>query len=165
MSDSFTGKNKTMPRTLLILLILYIGSVNAQQQSPEVESKFKSLKWLEGRWERSNVKPGMKANEQWQVYAPYQLKGIGVMMKGEDTVFLEKIQIIIKEGNIYYVADVKENKAPVYFKFTSVTPHGFICENPEHDFPKKIVYELNGSKLVVTISDDSKSQNYFFIRL
>lgn len=154
-----------MLRSLLFLLICYVGSVNAQQQSPELQSKFKSLKWLEGRWERTNVKPGMKANEQWQVDAPYQLKGIGVTMKGQDTIFLEKIQIVIKEGNMYYVADVKENKAPVYFKFTSLTSHGFICENPEHDFPKKIVYESNGSKLVVTISDDSKSQNYLFTRL
>ena len=154
-----------MLRSLLFLLICYVGSVNAQQQSPELQSKFKLLKWLEGRWERTNVKPGMKANEQWQVDAPYQLKGIGVTTKGQDTIFLEKIQIVIKEGNMYYVADVKENKAPVYFKFTSLTPHGFICENPEHDFPKKIVYESNGSKLVVTISDDSKSQNYLFTRL
>lgn len=154
-----------MVRSLLFLLICYVGSVNAQQQSPELQSKFKLLKWLEGRWERTNVKPGMKANEQWQVDAPYQLKGIGVTTKGQDTIFLEKIQIVIKEGNMYYVADVKENKAPVYFKFTSLTPHGFICENPEHDFPKKIVYESNGSKLVVTISDDSKSQNYLFTRL
>ena len=153
-----------MARTLLILLIFYVGSVNAQQQSSEVESKFKTLKWLEGRWERTNVKPGMKANEQWQVDAPYHLRGTGVTMKGEDTVFLEKIQIVIRDGSIYYVADVRENKAPVYFKFTSLTSRGFICENPEHDFPKKIVYESNGTNLVVTISDDSKSQNYFFTR-
>ena len=153
-----------MARSLLILLVFCIGSVNGQQSS-EVESKFRSLKWLEGRWERTNVKSGMRANEQWQADAPYHLRGIGVTMKGADTVFLEKIQIVIKDGNIYYVADVKENEAPVHFKFTSLTSHGFICENPEHDFPKKIVYESNGTNLVVTISDDSKSQNYFFTRL
>ena len=95
------------------MLMLCAASVNAQKRSPELESKFKSLKWIEGRWERTNVKQGMRANEQWQERAPYQLKGIGVTMKGEDTVFIEKIDIVIKDGNIYYVADVKENKAPV----------------------------------------------------
>ena len=80
-------------------------------------------------------------------------------------VFLEKIQIVSKNGNIYYVADVKENKAPVYFKFTSLTPDGFVCENPEHDFPKRIEYRLTGSTLTVIISAGAKSQNYLFTRL
>ena len=105
------------------------------------------------------------ANEEWYVVSPSELKGIGVTMKGQDTVFLEKIQIVSKNGNIYYVADVKENKAPVYFKFTSLTPDGFVCENPEHDFPKRIEYRLTGSTLTVIISAGAKSQNYLFTRL
>ena len=85
-------------------------------------------------------------------------------MKGTDTVFLEKIQIIAKDGELYYVADVKENEAPVPFKITSQTQEGFICENPNHDFPKKIEYKLNGLNLTVVISAGSKSQEYLFVR-
>ena len=86
-------------------------------------------------------------------------------MKGKHKAFHEKIQILIKDDQIYYVADVKENKAPVYFKFTSLTPDGFICENPDHDLPKRIEYRLAGSTLTVIISAGNRSQNYLFTRL
>ena len=153
-----------MIRVLLCLLVFYITPVNAQKNSPETETQFKSLKWLEGTWERTNLKPGMKAYEKWNPGVYHELRGTGVTMKGEDTVFLEKIQIIVKGNSIYYVADVKENKEPVYFKFTALTSSGFVCENPEHDFPKKIEYLLNGPNLTVVISAGNKSQNYLFTR-
>ena len=105
------------------------------------------------------------ASEEWYVVSENELKGFGITMKGKDTAFAEKIQILIKDDHIYYVADVKENKAPVYFKFTSLTPDGFICENPDHDFPKRIEYRLAGSTLTVIISAGNRSQNYLFTRL
>ena len=147
------------------MLIFYIGSVSAQKKSPAVEAQFKSLKWLEGTWERTNVKPGTMASEEWYEVSANELKGTGVTMKGSDTVFVEKIQILIKDNHIYYVADVKENSAPVYFKFTSLRPDGFVCENPNHDFPKRIEYRLAGSTLTVIISAGNKSQNFLFTRL
>ena len=114
-----------MSKLPVLILLFFAGSSSAQKNSIAPATQFKSLKWLEGTWERTNVKPGIMANEEWYVVSPSELKGIGVTMKGQDTVFLEKIQIVSKNGNIYYVADVKENKAPVYFKFTSLTPDGF----------------------------------------
>ena len=154
-----------MSRALLFILLCCVGSVNAQKSSRGSAAQFKSLKWLEGTWERTNVKPGIMASEEWYVVSENELKGFGITMKGKDTAFAEKIQILIKDDHIYYVADVKENKAPVYFKFTSLTPDGFVCENPEHDFPKRIEYRLTGSTLTVIISAGAKSQNYLFTRL
>jgi hypothetical protein len=153
-----------MIRIIVYALVFYIAPASAQKNTPEIEAQFRSLKWIEGTWERTNVKPGMTANERWYISAPYELKGFGVTMKGQDTVFLEKIQIIVKEDNIYYVADVKENKEPIYFKLTTLTPSGFVCENPIHDFPKKIQYEQRDSGLTVTISSGNRSQNYLFVR-
>lgn len=149
---------------LIILLLAATGSLEAQKNSPEIEARFKTLKWLEGNWEGTNRKPGLTANEKWHIEAPYELRGFGVTMKGPDTIFLEKIQIIIRTGDLYYVAEVKENGEPVYFKFTSLTTNGFVCENPLHDFPKKIEYSLIGSNLTVVISGDGKSQSYLFAR-
>jgi Domain of unknown function (DUF6265) len=154
-----------MRSALLFILVLYIGPVSAQKNSSELATQFESLKWLEGKWQRTNVKPGIKAHEEWHAAAHDEFKGLGVTMKESDTVFLEKIKIVKKDGNIYYVADVRENRAPVYFKFTSLTSHGFICENPEHDFPKKIEYRLSKSDLTVTISAGGKSEGYLFTRL
>lgn len=93
-----------------------------------------------------------------------ELTGLGVTLRNRDTVFIEKMRIIERENNLYYVADVKENPEPVHFRFIKITETGFTCENPEHDFPKKIEYRLDGLKLAVTISDNKKSQQFFFVR-
>jgi hypothetical protein len=52
---------------------------------------------------------------------------------------MEMITVLIRDDAIYYVADVPQNQQPVYFKFTEITESGFACENPDHDFPKKII--------------------------
>jgi hypothetical protein len=62
------------------------------------------------------------------------------------------------------VADVPENKEPVYFKLTTITDHSFTCENPQHDFPKTISYIKDGIKLKATISGNGKSIEYLFDR-
>lgn len=85
-------------------------------------------------------------------------------MQGSDTVFIEKLKILEKEGHWYYVADVSHNSAPVYFKMTSADGSGFVCENPEHDFPKKITYRLDGDIINASISAGKKEIPFRFRR-
>ncbi|MGY0037351.1 DUF6265 family protein [Pedobacter sp. NJ-S-72] len=113
------------------------GKLNAKQE-------FKKLEWLIGNWNRTDVKPGKTATESWVKVAAYEFKGTGVVVKGKDTVFVEKLRLIVKDNDIFYVVDVKENKGLVYFKLTTISSSGFVCENTEHDFPKKIEYQLSG---------------------
>jgi hypothetical protein len=47
---------------------------------------------------------------------------------------------------------------------TEITYTGFVCENPGHDFPKKISYHVEGHKLKAQISGDGKSVDYIFER-
>ncbi len=83
-------------------------------------------------------------------------------MQGKDTAFVEKITILIKENEIYYVANVPENKQPVYFKLIEINNTGFVCENPEHDFPNRISYQLSGTNLKAQTSGSDKSFEYLF---
>ena len=68
------------------------------------------------------------------------------------------------QDKLYYVADVPDNKGLVYFEISEVTKDGFVCENPMHDFPKKLVYQLNGSRLSARISGGDKVIDYLFER-
>lgn len=85
-------------------------------------------------------------------------------MKGTDTSFVEKLKLVIKSGAIYYVSDVPENAKPVDFKITSIDDNGFVCENPAHDFPKKISYRKDGNKIRAVISGDGKEMEFLFSR-
>lgn len=143
-------------KTIASALVL-ISAINLSAQS------IKKVKWLEGTWNRQNVKQGQTASESWKV-SGNELTGIGVTLKGVDTVFQEQLSIIKKGKELFYVANVSQNAAPTLFRITLVTKKGFVSENPEHDFPKKITYELNGEMLTATISGDGKTIPFVFKR-
>ncbi len=144
---------------IALCLIFMTGCKNKNTQEPHSNGA-ENLAWLEGTWNR--VGTAEVGHERWQKVSAEEWKGWGVTFKGIDTSFVEKIRIVKKDNNLFYVADVPENPEPVYFKFTSLEKNGFTCENPAHDFPKKIEYSLTGSDLSVTISGDGKSIPFDF---
>lgn len=145
----------------LLIVLLALPGVVICQNSKNSQQDLKKLSWLEGTWNRTNVKPGRSGHERW-VLKGDMMQGWGVSMNGTDTSFVEKIKILWKNGELHYVADVPENQQPVYFKLTTVTDTGFVCENPEHDFPKAISYQREGTKLKATISGNGKAMDFYF---
>jgi Domain of unknown function (DUF6265) len=136
----------------------FILSIHAFSQ-PALQSVF----WLNGEWKRTNASPGRSAYETWTTVGD-EMIGRGVTLRGNDTVFVEKIKIISKSDGLYYAADVPENNGVVLFKFIRLNATGFICENQTHDFPKQIEYRLEGEKLKATISGNGKTIDYWFTR-
>jgi hypothetical protein len=120
--------------------------------------------WLVGKWTRTNSKPGRSGVEIWTKNGANELIGRGISLKGTDTSFVEKLKIVRKDGKLFYVADVPDNHGETWFEFTTITVKSFVCENPKHDFPKNISYELNGRELKARISGDGKSVDYLFTR-
>ena len=43
-------------------------------------------------------------------------------------------------GEVFYVPVVPHNEGAVYFKMTEQSEDKVIFENPEHDFPQRIIY-------------------------
>lgn len=146
--------------TLTTLSLLTFTSFLKKPQQQEL----KKLEWLIGKWERINTKPETAAYEYWEKTPDNSLIGIGFSMKGADTTFVEKLRIEEKKGTLYYVADVSENTVPTYFKFTSLAEYSFVSENPEHDFPKMISYELKEDILTATISDGGNKKMQFLFK-
>ena len=155
-----------MVRKLFILAISTFASLFscAQGKPTSVTNQLKKMEWLLGTWARTNSKPGKTSFETWSKKNDNEWTGVGVTLQGRDTSFVEKLRIVIEKGHLYYVADVPENKKLVYFEMTAVTADGFVCENPTHDFPKKISYKMDGNVLRARISDSSKGIDYVFER-
>lgn len=141
-----------MENKLLGMFLLLFLSVELFGQAGN--GSLNELSWILGTWERQNTKPGETHHEIWRKRSDQYFEGLGVIVAGSDTVFVEKLSIIIEEGNAYYIADVPENPEPVYFRFTSWEKNSFESENPEHDVPKKIAYNLNGDILTADVSWD-----------
>ena len=131
--------------------------------SPTIDD-FKRIEWLVGRWDRINKKEGRAAHERWAKVSDTELRGWGIAMQGEDTAFVEKLNIVLQDCTLFYVADVPENPKPVFFKFTSISKNGFVGENPDHDFPKKIQYEFKSDTLIAITSGDGKELRFEFVK-
>jgi len=150
-----------MKKVLLffILIILFAANKSTGQQNT---TDFNKLSWLQGNWKRTNVKKRRSGSEHWEKISAREWKGTGITMKGTDTSVVEKMRLTLKDDGIYFVADVSGNNGSVFFKVTQLDENGFTCENPVHDFPKKIEYRLTGKSLKATISGDGKSIDYLF---
>jgi len=146
--------------TVLILFLSVSFGLTAQVNNDTLED----LEWILGTWERQNVQPGRTQQEIWKKISDKHYQGIGISLQGTDTVFIENLDIRIEGGNVYYIAEVEENPAPVYFKFTSWEKDSFVSENPEHDAPKKIAYFLEGNSMRVKVSWDNGGFEVVFVK-
>ena len=151
-----------MKKLFVGAIILCTSLYSAAQKNEAVTGNFKKLQWLAGEWNRTNARPGRSGLEKWVINSATEMQGWGITMKEKDTLLVEKAKLLVKDNDIYYVADVPENKEPVFFKLTSISEDGFVCENPLHDFPKIISYKREQGKLKATISGNGKSFDYLF---
>src|SRR4030095_2067583 len=84
--------------------------------------------------------------EQWTKPAGHTLLGVGRTIRNGKTMFYEFLQIRENSDGIFYIAQPNGEK-PVSFKLVKVNDTQAIFENPQHDFPQRIIYEraLDGS--------------------
>lgn len=152
-----------MKTTSLLFGLAVVLSCGCSSKKTEVK-KITQVEWLVGYWERTNAKEGRSAHERWEKISDTELTGWGVSTQNGDTTFVEKLHIVAMEDGLYYGADVPENPEVVYFKFTSTSADGFFCENLQHDFPKKIQYELRSDTLIATTSGNGKKLVFGFVK-
>ena len=134
-------------RAIIVLCLIGLFS-NCNSQSP--------FDWLEGKWQ--NQKNG--AIEEWHLTGD-GLNGRVYKLVNSDTVVQEKLDLLKIERDWFYKADVDHNPEPTLFKISTSENNHFICENPEHDFPKQIEYFYDGELLTVIISDGGEKKMGF----
>ncbi|MDX1618539.1 MAG: DUF6265 family protein [Balneolaceae bacterium] len=151
-----------------LLLALTLLAWDFGMAQPEGSDKgdgvggFSQLEWLTGSWQRTDTRPGVTAFERWSADAD-GLSGMGYMLEGADTLFIEKLSIRKFGESLYYIAEVDHNVEPTRFRITRISDTGFVSENPAHDFPKKIEYRLEKSGVLkATISGGGRVVTFVF---
>jgi len=66
--------------------------------------------------------------------------GMSRTVAGDQTVEYEYLRIEQRADAIYYVAHPKARCPGTDFKLTRLSAQEALFENPEHDFPKRIIY-------------------------
>lgn len=141
----------TKPFIMTASLFVLIGCQNKSEKQFE---KLEKMNWLIGQWE--NTTPEGHLTETWSKVNDSTFSGQAYfILKEKDTVHSESIVLTQVSEDLIYRPTVKgqNNDEPVDFKLTSDTENSFSFENPNHDYPQKIVYKKVSEKsLVATIS-------------
>lgn len=121
----------------LSLVCILLGSVSAvHRQSQNIEA----LGWLKGCW--AGGSGAREVEEQWTKPAGKSMLGLSRTVAEGRTVAYEFIRIVEEEdGTIYYVAK-PSNQREARFKLAHLTASEAVFENPEHDFPQRVIYRL-----------------------
>lgn len=158
----------TPPAVLLFFVALgWFGCKNPEL--PPVDALAFPLERLQGKWQDMNRDNAFF--EEWAVVGDKHLEGRGYVMASGDTVFIEQLEIIAEDSTLVYRVGLNGSRTRdlVEFKMTSATPSEIVFENPKHDFPKKISYELQpDSGINVYLSGHEAGQfseiNFSFVR-
>ena len=127
-----------------------------------------SFTWLIGKWEMKTARGVI--TESWAVADDSSFAGESNMIRAsEETRLLEKIELVFRSGNYFYIPTAmgQNNDQPVKFKITSHSEKRFVAENPGHDFPKRITYQLINQDSIHAFIDggtslpDKKSDFYY----
>jgi len=135
-----------MHKLLLPLAIAVLG-VAAHAQTPAVKPTLQDFVWLAGHW---RIDQGDRViEEHWMAPAAGLMMGMARNVEGGKVREYE-FTLLRQEanGDILYVANPSK-QTETAFKLTSLRNGEAVFENPQHDFPKKIVYarQADGSLL------------------
>ena len=134
-----------MLRRVSIFSILFSIHTLALSQQPEYS--LNELSWLVGCWGWTNDK--YERLEYWMRPAGKMMLGISHTISRGKTVEYEYLHISQEEeGSIYFVAK-PSGQSRTSFKLIKCQPGEVIFENPEHDFPQRIIYRLNDDGSIV----------------
>lgn len=125
------------------------------------------ISWISGDWQ---TEPGgrRQIEEHWTKVAGESMLGMSRTVAGEKTVEFEYLRIEQRADGIYYVAHPKARCPGTDFKLTRASATEAVFENPQHDFPKRIIYRKGGDGALTASIDGgegTKAMSFAFKRM
>lgn len=158
---------KALPALVLFLFVIF-GSTPATAQSQEdaVDGTLiecatpDQLEWLLGAWETTGGRQIFR--ESWVRLSGATWEGVGhVLDAGSREVMSEEsLRMVGMRGGLFYLAKVEHNDLPIAFAASECSSAHVAFENPDHDFPKRIVYRRVDSDRITVDVDDGQGQGF-----
>jgi len=114
------------------------------------DPKLADLAWMSGRW-AANI-DGVEMEEVWSEPRGGLLLGFHRDITPKRTSF-EFFRIAETKDGIVYLAQ-PGGQAPTPFRLAESTANRAVFANPEHDFPKRIIYWRNDAQLCARVEGD-----------
>ena len=136
-------KDSQSARHMIVFLIVAATVAMAPlaaQQLAEKKTTIADLAWISGSWALET--PRSRTEETWSPAASNAILGMSRTLRGDHMVAFEFLRIVQRNDGIFYVAQPGGRPA-TNFQLTSFDGSTAIFENPQHDFPKRILYTRN----------------------
>lgn len=140
--------------TFALILICIISCKKSNEKV-----KIKASNWLIGNWVTKT--PEGTLIENWAKLNDSTFNGSSYFIKGKDTVHKEKMILQELEDNLIYNTTIigQNNNQPLLFTQTESLENELIFENPNIDYPKKIIYtSKNSTNLTIKLSGIQSSK-------
>lgn len=106
--------------------------------------------WLSGNWSGSRGTNGaISMEERWSPAKGGSMLAISRTVSRERLSAFEYLRIVERDGTLVYIAQ-PNGLAPTEFILTELSGTRAVFENPRHDYPKKIVYEISAEGVLST---------------
>ena len=147
------------------LAIIWLSTTSTQTQATETRQTIGDLAWMSGDWQTA---AGGRAQieEHWTTPAGGSMIGMARTIAGDKTVEFEYLRLEQRADAIYYVAHPKARCPGTDFKLTRLSGQEAVFENPQHDFPKRVIYRKNSDgSLTASIDagEGTKSQKFVYL--
>jgi len=140
--------------TAIAFVLLLIATFSAQEKARKLDD----LSWFSGCWESNNKGKNLLISEQWMKPAGGMMLGVGRTVKDGKAVDFEFLRIEQRGDDVFYIAKPRANKEETLFKLIKLENWSVIFENPEHDFPQRVIYKREGEKLTGRIEGNNKGK-------
>lgn len=128
------------------------GVVQLQPDEPRLQS----LQWLAGSW--VSLEEGRRVEEHWTQPAAGSMHGMTrTTVKGR-TVFYEYLRIELADDGVVFLASPRGRAPATPFWLTAMEGQRVVFENPEHDDPKRVIYERRGTQLIATTQGEDTNR-------
>jgi hypothetical protein len=147
----------------LTCLCLVAIPANTHGQAPA--TSIADLAWIAGDWQTA-AGGRSQVEEHWTQPAGGTMIGMGRTIAGGKTAEFEYLRLEQRADAVYYVAHPKARSPGTDFKLTRLNGHEAVFENPQHDFPKRILYRKNADgSLTASIDGGERTRSISFAYL
>lgn len=104
------------------------------------------MRWMSGCWASTEGEPG--SGEQWTAPAGRSMLGMSRTVRDGVTVAFEFLRITEDEDGKVFLVALPSGQQSTTFSLLSQSDNEVVFENPEHDFPQRVIYRLMPGNLL-----------------
>jgi hypothetical protein len=128
---------------LALALVLSLHHATHAQQANVVGP----LSWIAGCWQQSGANARL-VEEQWMVPRGNTMMGMSRTVRSDSLIEYEQLRIFERGGKAVYQA-MPSGQPTAEFTAGAVSDTMVVFENPQHDFPQRVIYRKRGTDSIV----------------